>query len=110
MWDFWPGGGVGAARELIAEEWKPVGVVVPAPWTGVGAFGSTLVTGVLFLATVLPAVLLVAVWWTVVDFAAVADFAAGDLVAAEFAAVPVAGFFAMGFFGAVAGGDGGVVV
>jgi len=68
-----------------------------------------LVTGVLFLATVLP-VALVAVWWTVVDFAAVADFAAGDLVAVEFAVVPVAGFFAMRFFGAVAGVDGGGVV
>jgi len=73
-----------------------------------------LVTGVLFLATVLPAVLLVAVWWTVVDFAAVADLVAGAFVAVELAVVPVAGFFATGFFGAVAGlvagGDDGVGV
>jgi hypothetical protein len=68
-----------------------------------------LVTGVLFLATVLPAAALAPVWWTVVDFAAVVDLAAGDLAAVEFAAVPVAGFFATGFLGAAAGfvaGDG----
>jgi len=63
---------------------------------------------------VLPAVLLVAVWWTVVDFAAVVDLVAGDLVAVEFVVVPLAGFFATGLFGAVAGFvsgvDGGVVV
>jgi len=66
------------------------------------------------LATVLPAVALVAVWWTVVDFAGVVDLVAGDFVAVEFAVVPVAGFFATGFFGTVAGFvsgvDGGVVV
>jgi hypothetical protein len=53
---------------------------------------------------------LVAVWWTVVDFAAVADLVAAALVAAELAVVPVAGFFATGFFGAVGGVVGGVVV
>src|SRR5882762_3337301 len=95
---------------LISQYCNPVGVVVPAPCTGVGAFGSTLVTGALFLTAVFP-VVAVLLGVRTVAFAEVAGFAAIDFVAVDLSPAGVAGFFATGFLAVVAGGGagGGVV-